>query len=218
MSMPALTVRILLMKPFLGKNNRQAKAVSPPTHRPFVQTDSGHHLGWVSELFWPVFTPPPTFLCLEPMFAPRTPNRPWYKLCKRVDRLSSLFFPRLIVALDRGCPFKLSERPFQPRKACSTWFPFDALSVWMMCQPYACTSRQFNYLLERKFCLKRVSQSLKSVILSGSHLRQQPFKFSKGGKVCFTNPQAWIHLITLTKFTGWAQSKVFLNSLGMNKT
>ena len=70
MSMSALTVRILLMKPFLGKTNRQAKAVSPPTHRPFVQTDSSHHLGWVSELFWPVFTPPPTFLCLEPMFAP----------------------------------------------------------------------------------------------------------------------------------------------------
>ena len=36
---------VMLMKPFLGKNNRQAKAVSPPTHRPFVQTDSGHHLG-----------------------------------------------------------------------------------------------------------------------------------------------------------------------------
>ena len=71
MSMSALTVRMMLMKPFLGKTNRQAKAVSPPTHRPFVQTDSSHHLGWVSELFWPVFTPPPTFLCLEPMFAPR---------------------------------------------------------------------------------------------------------------------------------------------------
>ena len=62
---------VMLMKPFLGKNNRQAKAVSPPTHRPFVQTDSGHHLGWVSELFWAFLVPPPTFLCLEPMFAPR---------------------------------------------------------------------------------------------------------------------------------------------------
>ena len=50
--MSVLAVRILLelppimlLKPFLGRNNRQAKAVSPPTHRPFVQTDSGPPFG-----------------------------------------------------------------------------------------------------------------------------------------------------------------------------
>ena len=61
----------LLMKPFCGKNNRRTKAVSPSTHRPFVQTDRSRPFGLSKWAFSPFLVPPPTFLCLEPMFAPR---------------------------------------------------------------------------------------------------------------------------------------------------
>ena len=61
---------VILMRPFLGKNNRRAKAVSPPTHRPFVQTDSSRPFGLSKWAFFPSSSSP-TFLCLEPMFAPR---------------------------------------------------------------------------------------------------------------------------------------------------
>ena len=185
--MSALEVRVLLKLPvmfvFWVKNKREAKAVSPPTHRPFVQTDSSYHLDWVSDLFYP-FLLPLSYVWNLCLLLP--PNRPWYKLCKRVDRLSSLFFPRLIVALDRGCPFKLSEWPFHRQLAKEGLF--QLILFWcIVCLDDVSTPRLYK-AIQLSAAEKILSKTCQP--MSEKCRPVWPIKFSKGVKVSFTNPQA----------------------------
>ena len=104
------------------------------------------------------------------------PNRPWYKLCKRVDRLSSLFFPRLIVASDRGCPFKLSERPFHQ---------FQLILFWCI----VCLDDVSTLRLYKAIQLSAMEEILSKTCRPMSEKCRPvwPITFSKGR---FTNPQA----------------------------